>query len=96
MYGIRRENLYVDIVTYPNLPASSEKCPLSRDVHVCHRGQPCVCSQCSIADHAQKLKHSHVMWLETTVRDRFIGQSYWDTHYGAKSCNGAGKYSTLV
>ena len=67
---------------------------LSRDV--CHGGQSCVCSQCSIADHAQKLKHSHVMWLETTVRNRYIGQSYWDTHYSAKSCNGAEKYSTLV
>ena len=67
---------------------------LSRDV--CHSGQSCVCSQCSIADHAQKLKHSHVMWLETTIRDRYIGQSYWDTHYGAKSCNGTEKYSTLV
>ena len=29
MYGIRKDNLYVDIVTYPNLPASAEKCPLS-------------------------------------------------------------------
>ena len=67
---------------------------LSRDV--CHSGQSCVCSQCSIADHAQKLKHSHVMWLETTIRNRYIGQSYWDTHYSAKSCNGAEKYSTLV
>ena len=35
------------------------------------------------------------MWLETTVRNRYIGQSYWDTHYSAKSCNGAEKYSTL-
>ena len=24
--------------------------------------------------------------METTVRDRYIGQSYWDTHYSAKSC----------
>ena len=29
MYGITQENLYVDIATYPNLPASAEKCPLS-------------------------------------------------------------------
>ena len=29
MYGIRKDNLYVDIVTYPNLPASAEKYPLS-------------------------------------------------------------------
>ena len=29
MYGIRHKNLYVDIATYPNLPASAEKCPLS-------------------------------------------------------------------
>ena len=28
MYGIRHKNLYVDIATYPNLPASAEKCPL--------------------------------------------------------------------
>ena len=29
MYGIRKDNLYVDIVTYPNLQASAEKYPLS-------------------------------------------------------------------
>ena len=28
MYGIRKDNLFVGIVTYPNLPASAEKCPL--------------------------------------------------------------------
>ena len=96
MYGIRHKNLYVDIATYPNLPSSAEKCPVNNSQRdVCHGGQSCVCSQCSIADHAQKLKHSLVMWMETTVRDRYIGQSYWDTHYSAKSCNGAEKYSTL-
>lgn len=29
MFAIRHNNLYVDIATYPNLPASAEKCPLS-------------------------------------------------------------------
>ena len=34
MYGIRQENLYMDIATYPNLPASAEKCPLSNSLRM--------------------------------------------------------------